>query len=137
MPLAIEAALGRRGHVDIYGTDYPTADGTAVRDYLHVWDLAQAHVLALKALLAGGRSDAFNLGTGQGYSVREVIAEVERQGGAKEIGRISERRHGDPPILVADPTKAKAELGWQPVVSDLETIVRTALDWHCTKGQTR
>ncbi len=130
IPLAIAAALGRRSHVDIYGTDYPTPDGTAVRDYLHVADLAQAHVLALGALLAGHDSDVFNLGTGQGNSVREVMAAVERCTGVKGFSRIGPRREGDPPMLVADARKANARLNWQPTLSDIDTVVRTALDWH-------
>jgi UDP-glucose-4-epimerase GalE len=113
IPLAIEAALGLRPHVSIFGTDYPTSDGTAIRDFIHVMDLAEAHVRALEYLLEGGASRALNLGTGQGHSVRKVIQTVERATAARSISRHAERRAGDPPSR-----------------SDLETIVRTALDWH-------
>jgi UDP-glucose-4-epimerase GalE len=130
IPLAIEAALGLRPHVSIFGTDYPTSDGTAIRDFIHVMDLAEAHVRALEYLLEGGASRALNLGTGQGHSVRKVIQTVERATAARSISRHAERRAGDPPELVADARAANRVLDWQPSRSDLETIVRTALDWH-------
>jgi UDP-glucose-4-epimerase GalE len=130
IPLVLEAALGRRSHVDIYGTDYPTPDGTAIRDYIHVEDLAAAHVAALEHLAAGGDNLALNLGTGSGYSVREVIAAVERVGGRRVPYRAAPRRAGDPPVLVADARLAAARLGWQARVSDLDTIIGTALAWH-------
>lgn len=133
VPLAISAALGQSGTLEIYGTDYDTPDGTAIRDYLHVTDLGTAHVAALRYLDAGGASSAFNLGTGHGHSVREVIAMIERIGGrkvpAKEVGR----RAGDPPSLVAAPRKSAEVLGWHPEHSSLEEIVRTAWKW---KGRT-
>jgi len=133
IPLAIEAALGQRSHVEVYGTEYPTPDGTAIRDYIHVTDLADAHVRALDYLLQGGESRAFNLGTGRGYSVREVISAVERETDAEAISRMAERREGDPPELVADARDAHAILRWQPQYSNLNTIVRSAVDWHASR----
>ena len=130
IPLAIEAAQWLRSHVEIYGTDYPTPDGTAIRDYVHVTDLADAHVRALDYLLQGGESRAFNLGTGRGYSVREVVSAVECATGIEGISRNAGRRAGDPPELVADASASGAVLRWQPKYSDLNTIVRTALNWH-------
>jgi UDP-arabinose 4-epimerase len=130
IPLAIEAALGRRSGLDIYGTDYPTPDGTAIRDYIHVADLAQAHLLALDALMGGTTRLRLNLGTGQGQSVREVVAAVERASGRKVPVREAGRRAGDPPALVADARQAAAVLGWQPKYSDIDTIVEHAFRWH-------
>ena len=130
IPLVIQAALGRRPHVEIYGTDYPTPDGTAVRDYIDVSDLAEAHVRALGYLMEGGESVALNLGTGKGHSVREVIAAVERVSKARVPAREASRRAGDPPVLVADPTKAAQVLGWKPARTSLDPIVETAWKWH-------
>jgi UDP-arabinose 4-epimerase len=130
VPLALAATLGRRPAIDIYGVDYPTPDGTAIRDYIHVTDLADAHLRALDHLRAGGESLALNLGTGQGHSVREVIAAAEAVGGKKVPAREAPRRPGDPPALVADPARAVGLLGWRPEMSNLETIIRTALAWH-------
>ena len=130
IPLAIDAALGRAPPLLVMGTDYDTPDGTAVRDYIHVTDLADAHVRALACLEQGGASAALNLGTGHGHSVRDVIAMVERVTGLKVPRTDAPRRAGDPPALVAAPGSAKALLGWQPMWSDLETIVRTATAWH-------
>jgi UDP-arabinose 4-epimerase len=130
IPLVLRAALGRGGPIEIYGTDYPTRDGTAIRDYIHVSDLADAHLRALAHLAAGGDSIAVNLGTGHGHSVREVIAAVERIGGRKVPQREVARRPGDPPELVADPALAQSQLGWQPRHSDLDTIITTALAWE-------
>lgn len=130
IPLAIDAALGRRHAVTIFGTDYPTADGTAVRDYTHVSDLATAHVRALAYLARGGRSIALNLGTGRGYSVREVIAAVERVGGLPVPLHQADRRPGDPPALVADATRAGDVLGWHARFTNLDEIVRTAWNWR-------
>ena len=127
IPLILDAALGRRPHVDVLGTDYPTADGTAVRDFIHVTDLADAHVRTLEYLLQGGASITLNLGTGQGHSVREVIAAAERVVGHPIPARESARRPGDPPVLVADPSTSRALLGLAPAHSDLDTILRTAL----------
>lgn len=130
IPLALDAALGRRPNIEIFGHDFPTPDGTAVRDYTHVRDLASAHVQALRYLQAGGESVAVNLGTGQGHSVREVIATVEAITGCPVPRLEVPRRAGDPPELVADARYAYRLLGWRPRVSDLETIIRTAWAWH-------
>jgi UDP-arabinose 4-epimerase len=130
IPLAIQAALGQRGPLQVMGTDYDTPDGTAVRDYIHVTDLADAHVRALAYLLGGGASGALNLGTGRGHSVREVIAAVAREAGRPVPAHDAPRRAGDPPALVAAPGRAAEVLGWHPEYSSLDTIVRTALRWH-------
>jgi UDP-arabinose 4-epimerase len=135
IPLVIQAALGMRPQVEIYGTDYPTPDGTTVRDYIHVADLAEAHVLALRHLMDGGENIAVNLGTGRGYSIREVIAAVSRRSGRNVPAREAARRPGDPPVLVADATQAKQVMGWQPQHSDLDTIVDTALSWQARHFQ--
>jgi len=130
IPLAIEAALGRRPDLAVFGTDYPTADGTAVRDYVHVSDLADAHVRALRYLEAGGKPAALNLGTGIGHSVREVLAAVEQVSGREIKTRNAPRRPGDPPNLVAAPGRAHELLGWRPQLSALEQIIYTAWRWH-------
>lgn len=130
IPLAIRTALGEQEVFEIFGTDYRTPDGTAIRDYIHVTDLARAHVIALNYLLDGGSSEAFNLGTGQGHSVREVLAAVEEVTGREVRQRASPRRAGDPPVLVADASKARERLGWVPEIPGLADIVRTAVDWH-------
>lgn len=130
IPRVIGAALGERPRVEIYGSDYPTPDGTAVRDYVHVADLAVAHVLALTYLLDGGKSAAVNLGVGRGYSVREVIAAVERVTNRRIPVHMTARREGDPPALVADATKAAGMLQWHPQYSSLESIVETAVRWR-------
>ena len=127
------AMMALQGHVEdfaIFGDDYETPDGTAVRDYIHVEDLAAAHILALDALLNGSVGGCFNLGTGSGCSVREVIAAVEAAAGRKVPLSVKPRRIGDPPILVADPSSAQTSLGFRPVVSDLATIVASAWAWH-------
>src|SRR3954471_8971502 len=129
IPLVLRAALGRGDPVEIYGTDYPTRDGTAIRDYIHVADLADAHVRAL-GYLEHGESIALNLGTGRGSSVREVVAAVERIAGRPVPRREVARRAGDPSELVADPALAHARLGWRARHSDLDTIVSTALAWE-------
>ncbi|HEX3499054.1 MAG TPA: UDP-glucose 4-epimerase GalE [Stellaceae bacterium] len=130
VPLVLATALGRRAQIDIYGTDYPTPDGSAVRDYIHVQDLAEAHVAALARLLGGGSSLAVNLGTGSGHSVREVINAAERITGRRIARREMPRRAGDPPVLVADVARAKALLGWSARLSDLDSIISTAWAWH-------
>jgi UDP-glucose-4-epimerase GalE len=130
IPLVLDAALGRRPQIDILGTDYPTPDGSAIRDYIHVEDLADAHVKAIAYLEEGGASTALNLGTGEGQSVRAVIAAAERVTGRRIPKREAPRRAGDPPALVADPRRANAVLGWQPAMSDLDSILRTAWAWH-------
>jgi UDP-arabinose 4-epimerase len=130
IPLVLDAAAGRRQNVTIFGADYPTPDGTCLRDYIHVSDLADAHVLALDRLLAGAASDAFNLGNGQGFSVRQVVDAVERITGLKVPVRLGDRRPGDPAALVCDAGKARDVLGWRPRLSDLDEIIRTAWAWH-------
>lgn len=130
IPLAILSALGKRSQLDIYGTDYATFDGSAIRDYIHVNDLAWAHVLGLQYLLDGGKSDFLNLGTGKGSSVKEVAAMVMKsKGGSFPISYL-DRRPGDPASLVADASKAEQVLGWVPRLSDLQTIVETAWRWY-------
>ncbi len=134
IPLAIEAAQGRRPAVSIFGTDYDTPDGTAIRDYIHVADLARAHVAALQYLRADGDSTAVNLGTGNGHSVRDVIEMIETVGGVPVPYVEQPRRAGDPPALVAASGKAGEVLGWTPQCSDLRTIIATAWDWHASQG---
>jgi UDP-arabinose 4-epimerase len=131
VPLAIRAALGDGPALEVFGTDYDTPDGTAVRDYVHVSDLAAAHVCALRHLLDGGESIALNLGTGTGHSVREVLAAVERVSGRRVPAHQAPRRPGDPPVLVADPALAREVLGWTARHSRLDSIVRSAWRWHC------
>ncbi len=128
--VACEVATGRRTHVAIFGTDYPTEDGTGVRDYIHVQDLATAHVDALSYLRGGGASTTLNVGYGHGYSVRQVLASVERVSGKRLTVREEPRRPGDPPALVARAERIRAELGWQPRLDDLDTIVRSAYAWE-------
>ncbi|MBI4665217.1 MAG: UDP-glucose 4-epimerase GalE [Nitrospinae bacterium] len=130
IPLAIQAALGRRGPVTVFGADYPTPDGTCVRDYVHVMDLADAHLKAMEHLLNGGAPSAFNLGSGTGYSVREVVAMVEKVGGKSVPVIEGPRRAGDPPALVASSARALETLGWKPRYAELEAIVKTAYEWH-------
>ena len=128
IPLILKVALGQREHIEIYGTDYPTPDGTCVRDYIHVIDLAQAHILALQALEEGSR--VYNLGNGQGFSVREVI-ETARQVTGHSIPAIEgPRRPGDPAVLIASSTKISHQLGWRPRYPDLRAIISSAWDWH-------
>lgn len=133
IPLTIQAALKERGSLDIYGTDYPTPDGSAVRDYIHVTDLADAHVRALGHLDAGGESVALNLGTGAGHSVREVVRMVEAVSGRSVPVRETERRAGDPAELVADAGRVAELLGWQPRHSSLRQIIESAWRWHAER----
>ena len=128
--VACEAALGKRPYVAIFGTDYPTPDGTGLRDYIHVEDLAEAHLLALDHLSAGGASLTLNCGYGHGYSVREVIAAVERAHGRPLNVREEARRPGDPPVLIADASRIRTALHWTPRYDDLDFIVRTSLEWE-------
>ena len=128
--VACEAVVGKRPHVSIFGTDYPTPDGTGVRDYIHVEDLATAHLNALDYLRAGGVSTVLNVGYGHGYSVREVLQSVERVAGERLKIVEEPRRPGDPPALVARADRVRQELGWKPRLDDLDTIVRTALAWE-------
>ncbi len=132
IPLVLDAASGCRPHITIFGTDYDTPDGTCIRDYIHVTDLADAHVKALQALEAGAPSRAYNLGHGQGYSVREVIAAVERITALEVPSVIGPRRPGDPAALVSDASRARDELDWQPRLADLDEIIGTAWGW-CQK----
>jgi UDP-glucose 4-epimerase len=127
---AAQVALGRLPQLDILGTDYPTPDGTGVRDYIHVTDLAGAHLLALDALRGGAESTSYNCGYGRGLSVREVVAGVERVVGRKLPVREGPRRAGDPPILVADPSRIKTALGWRPAHNDLDEIICSAIAWE-------
>jgi len=129
IPRAIEAATGGRG-LQVFGDDYPTPDGTCLRDYIHVTDLADAHLKALEAIAGGGSSGAYNLGTGHPHSVRNVIDAVGRVTGRQVPWTLGPRRPGDPAVLYAAAHKAQAELHWTPKLGDLETIVRTAWDWH-------
>ncbi|MDF0695877.1 UDP-glucose 4-epimerase GalE [Rhizobium sp. MC63] len=126
IPRALLAAAGRLERLDIFGTDYSTADGTCVRDYIHVSDLAQAHLAAVKHLMADGGSLSVNLGSGRGTSVREILAAIHRTTGREVPVRYRSRRAGDPPILFANTARAKAELGFSPALSDIDTIIRTA-----------
>lgn len=128
--VACEVAVGKRPHLSIYGTDYPTPDGTGIRDYIHVEDLATAHVDALRYLRDGGSSTVLNCGYGHGYSVREVVGAVERACGTPIPQREEPRRAGDPPVLVAAADRIRAVLGWRPRHDDLDFIVGTALRWE-------
>ncbi len=130
IPLVLQTALGHRKSISIFGTDYETPDGSCVRDYIHVLDIAQAHILALKYLLNNGKTDVFNLGNGSGFSVKEVI-ETARKITRKEIKSVEcDRRAGDPPALVGSGAKAQKILGWQPEYSNLEAIITHAWQWH-------
>ncbi len=130
VPLVIDVALGRRKNIEIFGTDYNTPDGTAIRDYIHVTDLADAHVKSLKIIDKQDHSDQFNLGTGVGTSVQEIVDMVARVSRRKIPVKYGQRRPGDPPALIADAARALKKLHWAPGYSDLETIVRTAWNWH-------
>jgi UDP-glucose-4-epimerase GalE len=130
IPLVLDAALSQREHIEIFGTDYDTPDGTCIRDYIHVTDLADAHLLALKYLLGGGKSDVFNLGNGKGFSVREVIATALRITGCDIPCVESDRRPGDPPVLIGSCDKIKKTLGWRPVYKDSNEIIKTAWRWQ-------
>jgi UDP-glucose-4-epimerase GalE len=131
IPLVLQAALGQREAVQVFGTDYPTPDGTCIRDYIHVDDLAEAHALALEAL-APGKQMRYNLGTGRGYSVREVIRMAEEVTGRKVPVRETPRRPGDPPALIAAADKVRRDLGWTPRYTELRPILETAWNWHRT-----
>jgi UDP-glucose 4-epimerase len=130
IPLALAAAAGLRGNIKIFGTDYKTGDGTCVRDYVHVCDLAAAHESALRYLLKGGSSDSFNLGTGRGFSVREVIEAARKVTGRRIKVSLSKKRPGDPPVLIAGSAKARRVLGWKPEYPGLNEIIGTAWRWH-------
>lgn len=130
IPRAMMAIQGHLNDFAVFGTDYDTPDGTPIRDYIHVCDLADAHILAVQRLLAGGASGAFNLGTGQGYSVRQILKAIKATTGVDIKVRPAPRRPGDPPVLVADATFAQTELGFTPQNSDLKRIIQTAWRWH-------
>jgi UDP-glucose 4-epimerase len=130
IPNVLAAALGRLPFVSVFGNDYPTPDGTAIRDYIHVSDLGSAHIAALKYLRANGQSTAINLGTGHGYSVFEVIESARRVTGRQVEIKIEPRRAGDPSHLIAEGAKARKVLNWQPSYADLDTIIRMAFAWH-------
>ena len=130
LPRAIFSALGRVADFMVFGDDYDTPDGSAIRDYIHVADLADAHVRACEYLLGGGRSEALNIGSGHGFSVFEIVRAVEAAGAGSVPLEIAPRRAGDPPELVADTKRAREVLGFSPRYSDLETIIKTALAWH-------
>ncbi|MBI5445335.1 MAG: UDP-glucose 4-epimerase GalE [Deltaproteobacteria bacterium] len=134
IPLVLQVAAGKRPHIAVFGTDYPTRDGTCVRDYVHVTDLAEAHVLALERLLEGGRSASYNVGNGRGYSVREVIEAARRLTGHPIPLLEARRRPGDPAVLVGSSEKISRELGWAPRYAELETILETAWRWHGRAG---
>lgn len=130
IPIILQVALGQRDKIMIFGDDYKTEDGTCIRDYIHVYDLASAHLLALERLMNGGQSTVYNLGNGKGFSVKEVV-EVARKVTGKEIkAEVASRRAGDPAVLVASSEKAKKELNWKPEFDSLETIIETAWNWH-------
>lgn len=130
IPLVLQVPNGKRDKIFMFGDDYPTADGTCVRDYIHVTDLAQAHVLAMKRLLDGGESDVFNLGNGVGFSVAEIIERARAVTGHPIPAVVEARRPGDPAVLIASNEKACNELGWKPEFDDIDTIIRTAWEWH-------
>jgi len=136
IPLVLQAASGRRPDITVYGRDYDTPDGTCIRDYIHVSDLCQAHVLALNALMDGAQSDAFNLGNGAGFSVQQVIDAAKQVTGKKIVVREGTRREGDPARLVADATRARNTLGWRSAYHNLETIIAHAWAWE-TKAHPR
>lgn len=132
IPVVLETALGKREKITIFGDDYPTKDGTCIRDYIHVEDLIDAHILALDYLKNGGQSDIFNLGSSQGFSVKEIV-EMAREVTGKEIrAEIGPRRAGDPSILIASSEKAKKILGWTPSRTNIEQIIKDAWNWHST-----
>lgn len=132
IPLILQVPLGKRDHITVFGTDYPTPDGTCIRDYIHVLDLAGAHVCALNYLRGGGASDAFNLGSGQGFSVKEIIDAAEKVIGQKIKTELGARRPGDPARLIASGEKARKILNWSPRFDDVEKIIATAWNWHNT-----
>ncbi|WP_085522800.1 UDP-glucose 4-epimerase GalE [Tuberibacillus sp. Marseille-P3662] len=130
IPLVLQVALGQRDQIYMFGDDYATKDGTCIRDYVHVMDLAQAHYLALKKIAETGESGIYNLGNGSGFSVKEVIDTCRKVTGHAIPAEVAERRAGDPAVLVASSEKAKTELGWQPKYAELETIIEHAWQWH-------
>jgi UDP-arabinose 4-epimerase len=136
IPLLLDAAAGESQGFTIFGDDYPTADGTCIRDYIHVTDLAAAHVRAVRALLDGADSTVLNLGTGRGWSVHELVSSVREVTGCEVPVQVGARRPGDPPVLIADASRARHQLGWRPSYSDLVTQVSHAWAWRQNKGKT-
>lgn len=134
IPIVLQTALGIRDKIYIFGDDYPTRDGSCIRDYIHVNDLAAAHVLAVEALAEGKESSIYNLGNGEGYSVKEVIDTVKEVTGRDFEVEVSERRAGDPAVLIASSAKIREELNWEPEYPELEKIISTAWKWHQTGG---
>lgn len=130
IPIVLQVALGQREHIGIFGDDYKTEDGTCIRDYIHVTDLSDAHILALDKMRKTGTSGTYNLGNGKGFSVKEVIELAREVTGHPIPEKIEARRAGDPAVLVASSEKAKKELGWKPKYNDLKTIISTAWEWH-------
>lgn len=130
IPVAIRTALGKQKEFALYGTDYPTRDGSCLRDYIHIEDLCEAHILALEALIKGHGTDVYNVATGDGTTNKEVVGAVKKATGVDFAVKEASRRAGDPHSLVADPTKFKKEFGWQPKYSDISTIVSSAWKWH-------
>ena len=130
IPLVLQAAMGKRAAISVFGNDYPTPDGTCIRDYIHVYDLAQAHLLALEKLLNDHLSDCYNIGNGEGHSVKEVIHQARKITGKSIPVRISDRRKGDPAVLIGSSRKAMEALGWRPEFADLKIIIETAWKWH-------
>lgn len=132
IPLILQVPNGQREKISVFGTDYPTKDGTCVRDYIHVTDLAQAHILALDYLMEGGKSDVFNLGNGTGFTVKEIIDVARKVTGHPIPAELVARREGDPATLIASSEKARQVLGWKPEFDDIEQIISTAWNWHRT-----
>ena len=130
IPIILQVPLGKRDHITVFGTDYPTADGTCIRDYVHVMDLADAHMKALNYLREGNESNIFNLGTGEGFSVKEMIDAAEKATGLKIKVEYGQRRAGDPARLIASSEKAQKILNWHPNYSSMEEIIKTAWKWH-------
>ena len=132
IPIILQAAAGRREYISVFGNDYDTPDGTCIRDYVHVTDLARAHVLALEYLSGGGKSDVFNLGSGRGVSVAEIIEHTKRVTGCDFAVKYEDRRLGDPAVLIASGDKAERVLGWRPESSEIGSVLETAWEWHRT-----
>ena len=130
IPLVLQTALGQRETINIFGDDYPTKDGTCIRDYIHIEDLAQAHLLALEKLLKGEHGDQYNLGNGDGHSVKQVIEVAREVSGTDIPAKVTDRRPGDPAVLISSSDKAFKQLGWKPQYPDLRTIIETAWQWH-------
>lgn len=132
LPIVLQTAQGKRDALDVYGSDYPTADGTCIRDYIHVMDLVNAHILALNYLQNGGSSTVYNLGSGEGFSNMEIVKEAKKITNVDFTVNIKDRRPGDPPTLIASSEKIKRELGWNPTRTNMESIISSAWAWHTT-----